>query len=281
MYLLFDIGGTKTRFAVSSDGKKLAGVRIFDTPPKFNEGVTLFKKVAGELMGGRKIRAISGGIGGALYKGRLINSLKPNLRDWNSKPFKEKVEKEFRVPVFIENDAALGGLGEAIYGAGRGKRIVVYITIGTGVGGVRIVNGRVDENRMGFEPGHQIIDIGGLNCFSCKGQGHLESYISGSSLERRLNKKFYEIKDPKVWEEVARYLAYGLYNTIVFWSPDILILGGSMVIKVKGIPVERVRFHLKKILTIFREIPPVEISALGDLAGLYGAVVLAKQNLGS
>ena len=76
---------------------------------------------------------------------------------------------------------------------------------------------------------------------------------------------------------MARVLAYGLNNTIVYWSPDIVVIGGSMMKKI-GIPIDRVRAHLSGILHIYEELPQVAHSTLGDIGGLYGALALIKKS---
>jgi predicted NBD/HSP70 family sugar kinase len=269
-YLLFDIGGTKTRIALSTGKGSFGSPKIIPTPKDFDKGVALFRNVAFELSGGKRIKAAAGGIAGPIDRGKtmLVNS--PHISGWVRKPLKQELQKVLGAPVYIENDAAMVGLGEAAFGKGKGRRVVVYMTVSTGVGGSRIVNGRIDESAMGFEPGHQIIDPGGSLCPDCKSvPGYLERYISGSAIEKRYKKKAYEISDPKVWEEVACFLAYGLNNTIVHWSPDIVILGGSVT---KKVPLKRVRFHLRKIMKIFPKIPPIEKAVLGDFGGLYGAL---------
>ncbi|MBI2314469.1 ROK family protein, partial [Candidatus Daviesbacteria bacterium] len=162
MFLVFDIGGTNMRLAVSRDGKNIEEPKILKTPKDFDEGMLLFKKTALNLSDGEKIKAAAGGIAGPLdgKKEMLVNS--PNLAGWVKKPLKKALEKFFGAPVFIENDAALSGLGEATYGSGQGYKIIVYITISTGVGGARIVNSHIDTNALGFEPGHQIIEKDGV-----------------------------------------------------------------------------------------------------------------------
>jgi len=183
-----------------------------------------------------------------------------------------------KIPVYLENDAAIVGLGEAMNGAGRGEEIIAYITVSTGIGGARIVDGKIDRNIFGFEPGHQIIDPTGMLCPMCDSAGHLEGHVSGVALEARFNKKAYEITDPQIWEEEAKWLAYGLNNTAVYWSPSVIVLGGSMIIKSPGISIERVSHHLKKTLTIFPERPRLVKAELGDIGGLYGALEILKQN---
>lgn len=272
MYLLFDIGGTKMRIAFSGDGRDFGEPMVIPTPEDFDEGMKLFKHAALELSGGKKIRAAAGGIAGPLDrdKTKLVNS--PHIPGWIRKPLKEEFQNILGAPVFLENDAAMVGLGEAVKGTGKGKRIVVYMTVSTGVGGARIIDGEIDASAVGFEPGHQIIDADGTLCPECKSiPGYLERYISGSAIEMRYGKKASEINDPAVWDEVARFLAYGLNNTIVHWSPDMVILGGSVINK---IPMDKVRSSLAEILKIFPEPPLIENAVLGDFGGLYGALHL-------
>ena len=115
-------------------------------------------------------------------------------------------------------------------------------------------------------------------CGECAVPGDLEKYISGRGVEQRFGKSAEEIDDPKVWEELAEWFAVGLNNTIVHWSPDVLVLGGSMIIKDVGIPVGRVEYHLKNIVKIFPELPDIKKAELGDVGGLYGGLELIKQN---
>jgi glucokinase len=264
----------------SKDGETFSEPKIVPTPKDFDAGMHLLGELGRELAGGEKITAVGGGIAGTLSRDRSIFLNGPHLQGWNGKLIKKVLEAEFGAPAFVENDTAIVGLGEATAGAGKGHSIVVYMTVSTGVGGVRIVNERIDVSAMGFEPGHQVIDAGGaLHSTSVGGRGlDLEGYISGTAISERYNKKPYEITDEKFWDEMARLLAYGLNNTIVHWSPDIVVIGGSMMNKI-GIPVDRVRAHLKGILHIYPELPLIEHSALGDIGGLHGALAYVKQNL--
>lgn len=265
MYLLFDIGGTNIRVAVSSDGKTLSDVKSNLTPQNFNQGIQILKQIADELRGGQKIEAAAGGLPGPLDSNKTMTTNSANLPDWNNKPLKEILQKEFNAPVFLENDAALAGLGEAIDGAGQGHKIVAFVTISTGVGGARIVDGKIDRNVSGFEPGYQIINSGKT----------LSDFISGKALAMLYQKNPQEITDSKIWDEVSRYLAIGLNNTIVHWSPDIVVLGGSVVNK---IPLEKVQTYINDYLTIF-PIKPALVKAQLGYPGLYGALQLIKSHV--
>lgn len=274
MYIVFDIGGTKMRLATSKDGSTLDTPHIVPTPKKFDRGIEVFTKVAKQLSRGTTITALCGSIASPLDENKTLPLHPPNLPQWTKKPLKEKLEKSLNAPVFLENDATLAGLGEAVHGAGREYAIVAYLTIGTGVGGVRIVNGEIDESSLGSEPGHQIIDITSKRMCTCGGFGHLEALVGGASIEKFYHKKPEHIDDPKFWDEIARILAYGLHDTIVHWSSEIVVLGGSLMNK---IPLDSVRNYLNGIMKIFHEIPKIKKGTFGDLAGLYGALTYLRQ----
>jgi predicted NBD/HSP70 family sugar kinase len=278
MYILFDIGGTNMRVALSRDGETFEEPRIISTPKDFDAGMLAIKGLVQELTGGAAITASGGGIAGTLSRDRATFLNGPHLAGWNGKPIKQALENAIGAPVYLENDTAIVGLGEAVAGAGKDHHIVAYVTVSTGVGGVRIVNKSIDVSTMGFEPGHQIIDAGGaLHQTSVGGNGiDLEGYISGTAISERYHKKPYEILEPEFWDEMARLLAYGLNNTIVHWSPDVVVIGGSMMNKI-GIPIDRVRAHLKGILHIYPELPLIEHSLLENLGGIYGALAYIKQ----
>ena len=263
------------RLAASSDGETLGDTQIVSTPQNFEEGINLFKKISEELTGAEKIKACVGGIRRLdPSKSKLVFDFR--LPDWSQKPLKQKLEEVTHSNVYLENDAALVGLGEATSGAGQGFRIVAYLTISTGVGGVRIVDGKIDENRNGFEPGHQVIDMDwskfpNLKSLEEEGYGQLEAYISGSSLEKRFSKKPNEIDDEKVWQEIEMITSYALKNITLLWSPDVVILGGGMLGS-PGISIDEVKKNMTDILTILPNIPEIKKAELGDIGGLHGAL---------
>jgi len=168
-------------------------------------------------------------------------------------------------------------LGEATFGAGKGKGIVVYMTISTGIGGARIVDNNLDENAMGFEPGHQIINFQSKFHLKYGAPGDLESYASGSALQKRYKKMPSKITDKKIWKQVHQYLAYGLHNAIVFWSPDIIVLGGGLM-NHTAIKISELQKNIKKTLKIFPKTPLIKKATLKDVGGLYGALCLLKQH---
>ncbi len=277
MYALFDIGGTKTRVAISRDLSKIDAIEKFDTSPVYSAGVEVICAAVRKLIGEAQLLGIAGGIRGRLMDGRAGLLKDDVLTDWQEKPLKKDLESALGVPVVLENDAALAGLGEAHFGAGRDYQIVAYHTVSTGVGGARIVNGKIDVYRSGFEPGHQSIDFDRTSCPDCE-SGELEDIVSGTAVERRFGKKPYEIPqtDP-LWDQLARTLAHGLKNTIVYWSPDVIVLGGSMVVGDPRIPLEAIVHHTEELIDGLVPLPPIVDAQFRDEGGLYGAIALLKE----
>jgi glucokinase len=279
MFLLFDIGASKMRVGCSKDGIGLGDFVIVDTPESFEEGISVIARCAREVTKGEKIEAVAGGVAGPMNLERTGLAGAGNLPDWAWKPLEEKIHQLFGCKVFIENDTAIVGLGEAVVGSGRGSDIVAYVTISTGVGAVRIVKGTIDHSAQGFEPGHQIIETrDGLPC-SCGKIGHLEGYISGRALQKRYGKKPIEITDPAVWDQVCRYTAVGLNNIIVHWSPTVVVLGGSMM-KEHGISMELVDKYTREMMSIFPQVPEIRLGMLGEVGGLHGALVYLRERMG-
>lgn len=280
MYVLFDIGGTNTRVAVSDDLHTYAEPIKFKTPPSYYEGFQALTRAIDTLIKSGGITRIAGGIRGPLNHEKTGIVSESKLRDWVGRSLVGDLHTRYHVPVTLENDTALVGLGEAIFGAGRGYDIVAYHTVSTGVGGARFVHGILDVASIGFEPGHQELDLD-RSILGPHTPHTLENLVSGTALEKMRGVKPYEIpqEDP-VWDELARYLAHGLKNTIVYWSPEAIVLGGSMVVGNPRIFREDIERHTKEVLGKLLPCPPILDATLKDEGGLYGAMALIERQEG-
>ncbi len=279
-YAVFDIGGTKTRVAVTEDLQVFTDHTSFPTPKSFDKGIEAIIKHIEGLKTETKIETIAGGVRGRLNEEGTGTENDPTLRDWIQKSITGRLNKHFKVPVYLENDAALAGLGEAVYGAGKGMDIVVYHTISTGVGGVKIECGKIDVSTSGFEPGHQILDID-RTILGEDVNPTLENLVSGAGLEARVGMKPYEIpQEDLVWDELAGYLAQGLRNSILYWSPEAIVLGGSMIMGDPNIPIDAIRKYTVEALGEFVESPFITKAAFRDEGGLYGGMAYIKDKLG-
>jgi predicted NBD/HSP70 family sugar kinase len=272
-FLLFDIGGTNMRIAISFDGETIANYRIIPTPKNYDEGIAKFGEIAAELASGNTIGLGVGGIASSLSADKAHIYRAPHLPSWDGKGIKIDLANVLGCQVSIENDTALVGLGEATMGSAKGFALVAYITVSTGVNGVRIVDGKIGRSVYGFEIGHQIIDIDAAANEPQFGRGELEDFIGGEAMQKRHGKSPLAITDPVIWQESARYLAYGIYNSVLYWSPEIVVVGGALM---KKIPLDKTKEYLKEYLKIFPEIPRIDAASLGELGGLYGALSYIK-----
>jgi predicted NBD/HSP70 family sugar kinase len=269
MYIVFDIGGTTSRFASSSDGRTIAEIKTESTPQNLNEAIALYKKMAADLAHGEKIEAMAGGLAGPLNpeKTMLVNA--PHLLSWVNKQLPDRFHQIADCRVFFDNDTSMAALGEAARGAGHGFHIVAYIAVGTGVGGARVLGQQIDPNSMGFEPGHMIVADGKT----------LEEQISGTTIMQQYHKKASELNDPTFWNEFEDHLVVGLNNVTVMWSPDIIVLGGGVILQ-QQVNLDRVMLKLYKTLKIYPKLPKAVKASLGDHSGLEGSLVYLKQKLG-
>lgn len=274
-YILFDIGGTNTRVAVSEDLERYKEAISYKTPKKFKEGIDAFVAAVDKLTDG-PIRGIAGGIRGTLNADKTELAYDSVLTGWIDEPLVATLRKRFKTNVFLENDAAIAGLGEAHFGAGRGHDIVAYHTVSTGVGGAKIEWGVIDSYHVGFEPGHQILDID-RTILGVDVMPTLENLVSGGALEERMGTKPYEIpQSDAIWDQLAEYLAHGLRNTVLYWSPDVIVLGGSMITGDPRILLDDIRKHANEVMGEELSCPLILDAELGDLGGVYGGMAILR-----
>lgn len=264
MYILIDIGGTNTRIAGSSDKQTFGEPVIFPTPQNFDEWLKQAKEIINSIKGDDAIQAIVAGLAGTFSHDRTSVHVCPHLPLWNGINLKKHLAEPFSTDLYLENDTAIVGLGEAVYGSGKGHDIVVYITISTGVGGVRVIDGSIDRNKFGFEIGHHIVNDG----------KDIEYYIGGASHEKRFGMPSKDIHDPEFWKEVDYYIGIFLANTTMYWSPSVIVLGGPVV---NDINLERALETTKEYTKIYEDIPLVVKSSLGALGGIYGGLATIQK----
>lgn len=269
MYIVADIGGTKTRIAASRDLEKFGEPVIFETPQNYEDGLALISETILKAAGGEPIEAVAMGVPVLLSTDKRTIVDATNLPLWGNMQFASDVETRCGGRVFLENDVALVGLGEAIFGAGVGAGSVVYITVSTGVNGVLVQGGKIPPT-IGLSIGRQYVSI-------AEPLSNWENMISGRAIASKYGMSPRELgKENVVWEELSRITAFGVHNAILFWTPDRVVLGGSMFNEI-GIPVDRVATHVENIMTATRDIPQIVHSQLGDLGGLYGGLARLKQ----
>lgn len=216
--------------------------------------------------------------------GYITSTPKPN---WGNVDFVGPLKERYHVPIAFDTDVNGAALGELNYGSARGLKSCLYLTIGTGIGGGAIVEGKLvhgllhpemghillarhqDETTQGFCPFHK-------NC--------LEGLASGPAIEKRWGMKAYDLPvEHPAWEMEGYYLAQALMNFILTLSPEKIILGGG-VMKQKQI-FDYIHRYVKEMLDgyvqkdeILKHIDQyIVYPELGDNAGICGALALAMQ----
>ncbi len=259
-HIAFDIGGTSVRVAVAKEDG-LGEVKKQQTPQSPQEAVALIASLARELCGEEKIDAAAGCIRGRVVDGVFLKD--KGLPEWEGFELVKELSNALGSSVSVSHDASLAALGEARYGAGAGSDICVFVTVSTGVGGGRVVAGEMDRTTYNPEIGRQLIN----------GQ-ELEDLVSGSAVHKKFGIHPRELDSEEERNNLADILAIGLYNTTLHWSPETIVLGGSMILGVNPIPLERVEKSFVSRVTMYPKAPSLRMAKLGDNAGLEGARAL-------
>ena len=265
------------------------------------EAVKTVQNKADEL----KLSAAGIGIGtpGIVDKtNRIVLGGADNIVGWSQVYLADKIEEACQLPTFISNDANLMGLGEQAYGVAKDSSDVLFLTIGTGIGGAIIIDGKLFggyENR-GTELGHIPLFFDGIPC-TCGSVGCLEAYASTSALIQQFNDKcnklntsfgneitgkliseFYHHNNSIAVECLTNHWAYlgrGIAGLVNIFSPQKVVIGGGIS--------ESGAFYLKHLEKEFRKyvMPDCAVNTqlclakLGNKAGILGAAQFAYTNL--
>lgn len=207
--------------------------------------------------------------------------------------------------VFVENDANAAAFGEVVNGAGKGYKNVVVITLGTGVGGGIIIDGKIYTgfNFCGAELGHSVIEYNGRQC-GCGRKGCFEAYSSATALINFTKEAMAEDKDTKMWEiagsiddvdgktafdgfragdktatevvnKYINYLGCGLTNVVNIFQPEVLLIGGGICKEGENLTKPLLEYIAKESYCIDPECSTkLDIAKLGNDAGIIGAAYL-------
>lgn len=283
-------GGTKFVCAVGDGHEHIVDeVRIATGEPEatLGEVIAFFRKYPIEALGIGMFGPLE--LRAGEEHGRILATPKPG---WAGFPFLEYLEQHLAVPTGVDTDVNAAALGEAHFGAARGAQVVLYVTVGTGVGGGILVHGRPLHGLMHAEFGHiqmpQLADASGnLDTFegSCRYHGRcLEGLIAGPSLLRRTGIKGEALpSDHPAFDWAARYLGVGLATAVLTLSPERIVIGGGVMASAHLLPKVRASLQTSLAGYVQREeltgdaidqyvVPP----GLGTRSGIAGAFVLAE-----
>ena len=309
-FVAVDIGGTHIR-AAAYESDNITPLTHKRTRSHAKEPGTfdrLVKAIESAWPKDRSVEAIGMASPGPLDPETGVVLATPNIPEWVDFPVTEKLSEHFGVPAFLDNDANLAALGEWKFGAGRGHRHVLYLTISTGIGGGVIIDDRLLHGYHGLaaELGHVVVLAGGPVC-SCGYEGHLEALAAGPAITRYVREQLeagtkselssveplnaYEVAEAakrgdalakSAYERAGKFLGIGVASFLHTFDPSIVIFGGGVS---QSGPLLFDPFEASLRDHVFNprylENLVITTAALGDNAGLLGALALAQMKQSS
>jgi len=317
LYGAIDLGGTNVRAIVASLDGKISGDDR--RPSRASDGLdaTIEALLASLSRACAEAGVEAGGLSGLgvatpgwVDTERGVVPAAPQLIGWRDVPLVEMLQERLGLTVLLENDANAAALGENAFGAGRGTRHMLYITISTGVGAGIIADGRLYGGAKGSagEIGHTIIDPSGPRC-GCGNNGCLESLSSGTAIARRAaeaadrgdSAALAGIREREgrlgarlvadaarkgdaasiaIYEEAGRFLGIALANAVNLLSPEAIILGGG-VMQAKDLFLPRAEETMRD-LALDEPLKYMRLAEaeLGDRAGVMGMIARLAQQSG-
>ena len=313
-YVGIDLGGTNIAAGiVDEEGKIILKKSVPTCAEKGGEYIIeAMSKIVLDLLKEQKItfddvKSVGIGSPGTIDK-KTGTVLYANNLDFNNMPVRDKMIEYFgrNVDIYIDNDANCAAWAEFVAGAAKGTENAVMITLGTGVGGGIIINGRLYSgfNYCGAELGHVVIEENGIPC-SCGRVGCWEAYSSATALIRMTKEKAEQNKDSLMWEyynekgqwsgrtaflaaddgdkaacEVVEtyinYLACGVANMINIFMPEVLVIGGGVANEGENLLAPLREKVMSQIYGNMTGVPQTRIVAAttGNDAGIIGAALL-------
>lgn len=286
-----DVGGTNTRVALIDETMKLVERVQFSTD--VNEPSVTLDKIASTIKSfDKEICGIGLSCPGPLdlIKGKILET--PNLKGkWHNYNVSEVLSEKSGYPVYLENDANLAALAEAVIGQGKDCRYVQFLTVSTGLGSGQVIDKEIYIGAHGFA--HEVANV----CLWQDGPTHgtiypggVEAICSGTAITSRAQKAGLEVAHAGEVNELAKagnqiaedimndakeYLANMCAALIAITDPEIIILGGSVALKIDGF-VEEVEYRTRsKVYDTVKPYVNIKKSNLDEDSGLLGAGYLA------
>jgi len=289
-YGAIEAGGTKFVCAVGSSPNDLHIEQFGTTTP--GETITNTIKFIREQKSKNKLKAIGIGSFGPIdldknsnTYGFITSTPKPN---WANTDFVGAIKKEFDIPIGFDTDVNAAALGEHFWGAAKGLSDFIYLTVGTGIGGGGMLNGKLMHGLVHPEMGHIFIPLDSKDEYKGKCPFHnnrcFEGLASGPAIQERWGKPAKDLdNNHKAWDLEARYISLALVNYICTLSPQRIIIGGGVMEQKHLFPL----IHEKVGKMLNNYVLPPEIMnninnyivppGLGKRAGVLGSIALAMQ----
>ena len=307
-----DLGGSKIAAIVADASGNIGARRSVDTLADDGPDAVIQRLVEciRELTAGVQVAGIGIGAAGGHDTRRGVITFSPNLPGWHDVPLCDIVRREFGLPTYVHNDCTLAALGEQRYGAAVGVDNLIYIGLGTGIGGGIICDGRLYSGASGAagEIGHMIIDVNGPPC-KCGSAGCWETFVSGTAVARQAAREmeagvltairryaggdvnrvtaevvFLAARDGDYFaneliSRTARYLGIGLVNVVNIFNPQLVLIGGGVSRMGSLLLDPAIEVVKERAFKVSSQAVRIEVARLGDDAASLGAVALVAEQI--
>jgi glucokinase len=291
-----DLGGTKILAGVVDRDGNVERRRELPTPLDSQDELLGGLAEAVEDVLADDVAALGFGIPSTIDQrsGKAVTSVNIPLADLD---LRGAMHERFGLPVGIDNDANAATLAEWAHGAGRGTRHMVMLTLGTGIGGGLILDGKPYRGAIGAgaELGHMVIDLDGPPCQgACTGRGHLEVLASGHAATMAAQEQFGPAVDAHrlvrlaneadpaavaILAELGSRLGAGMVSLVNIFNPELIVVGGGFA-AAGDLLLEPARKRVaREALSPARELVRIVRAELGTAAGLVGAGLVAFEAL--
>jgi len=296
-----DVGGTNIKLGlVDASGRIIARSRLntkgfIRNKSKFvNATVDAIRSlITDHKVQERHVLGIGLGLPGLIDPVRGVVTFMPNILGWKKMPLKSLIQKQLRIPTYIENDVNLIALGEWKRGAGYGYKNLLCMTLGTGVGGGLILNNALyrGEGFAAGELGHMPLNERGPEC-PCGGYACFERYVGNQILLNKAMKIFknknIQLEDVydlaaqgnvcaiQFWEEAAVHIGNALVGVINLLNLRLIIIGGGVSNNFKFLRSSINKVIRQRAMKVQKDMVKVVRAKLGDDAGILGAHVLIE-----
>jgi glucokinase len=291
-----DLGGTKILAGIVGRDGSVERRREHPTPVESLEALLSGVEAAVEELLDDGIAALGFGIPSTIDQrsGRAVTSVNIPLADVD---LRDRMRERFGLPAGIENDANAAALAEWTAGAGRGCRHMVMLTLGTGIGGGLILDGRLYRGAVGAaaELGHIVIEHDGKPCQgACTGRGHLETYTTGVAAGEAAREAFGSAVDAhrlvriaregdatavRILTEIGRRLGSGIGSLVNIFNPELVVIGGGFAAAGELLLDPAAEVVRREALPPGRDLVRIVRAELGTAAGLVGAGLVAFETL--
>ena len=300
-----DVGGTKIAAGIVTTGGEILDEVRYPTPHSSEKLVETIAGAVSEVRDGSEVGGVCLAVPGLILAQENKVVFSPNLRAVEGIPLKDELEPRIGLPLTVENDGNAAAWGEFRFGVGSEAEHLVFVTLGTGIGGGIITHGILMRGAQGSggELGHVTVQATGPRC-ACGNRGCLEALASGTAIGRRAREVAIEYPDSalgrlaarrqvlgedvtelaregdkvalSVLEEAGTWLGVGLAGFVNVFNPEVVAVGGG-VMEAGELILEAARreVHLRA-RPPSRDLAEVKVATLGAKSGVLGAAALAR-----